>query len=232
MIAKKKKLTLKSIVSRPRKEAFLSRDIAYLNSNPNITLGKQIGTGYFSDVFEVEGNKHLAIKITRHFNDIENYTISELKYYMQDAEREIEEEYRQYQEGDFERQPLMIPTKAIRITIDGIESVGLVRPRVLPIYDKEDGNTLPCKRKLSDKQLRSLFGLLVELTHKGYAFHDHLQIGIDSRGRLLVYDLGDVLKYPLSSNIPYHSNNRSWRGFLEHLGKTPSQIERYGEITR
>jgi hypothetical protein len=228
----KKKLTIKSIISRPRNEAFLSRDVAYLNSNPSIKLGKQIGEGHWGDVFAVEGNKHLAIKVPKHFTNTEELTRSERKYYMEDAEHEIEEEYRQYQTGDFEQQRLMIPTKRVKIVIDGIEGTGLLRPRILPIYDRTEANLIPAKRKLSDKQLHSLFDALIELTHKGYAFHDNLQIGIDSHGRLLVYDLGDVLKYTPSSNIPYHSNNRSWRGFLEYLGKTPSQIAKYGEITR
>jgi hypothetical protein len=73
---------------------------------------------------------------------------------------------------------------------------------------------------------------LVSLTRQGYAFHDGFQLGLDKAGRALVYDLGDTKRYPLSSNIPYNTNNAKWKNLLEDLDKTPSEMAKYPEITR
>lgn len=72
MIVNKKKLTVNSIVSKkvnkkPRREAFLSRDMAYLSVAPRIALGKMIGSGNYGTVYEVKGNNNLVVKVPNGF---------------------------------------------------------------------------------------------------------------------------------------------------------------------
>lgn len=244
---KKKKLTPKSIVSRPRKAAFLSNDLAYLKSNHNVKLGKQIGGGAFGQVYELDngdGNNDFVVKIPFQYPIIDKWEYDRLSASEKKRRARVDEYFLRGEAINYKRfkgkeQPMFIPTKITKVNINGKKTIGLIRPKVTPVFDNmhnvsESGKLrmMEDKQRVTNSMLRGLYNELVILTRQGYSFDDGLQLGIDKAGRMLVFDLGDVLQYSPSSNIPYNTNYKMWIRFLEHLGKTPSEIAKYGAITR
>ena len=245
-----KKLTINSIVSkknRRRQEGFTPTDQAYLNSHKNVTLGKKIGEGCFGQVYEADngdGNNDFVVKIPFQYPIIDKFEYDQLSASEKRRRTRVDEyairgEAINYKRFKGKEQPMLIPTKITKVNINGKKTIGLIRPKVTPIFDNmhnvsESGKLrmMKDKQRVTNSMLRNLYNKLVILTRQGYSFDDGLQLGIDKTGRVLVFDLGDVLQYSPSSNIPYHTNYKMWVRLLEHLDKTPSEIAKYSEITR
>jgi hypothetical protein len=170
---------------RPRnpkkQESFLPHDANFVNNYSNVKLGKKIGEGNFAEVFELANNRNLVIKISKHFANTTDLTNSERKEIIRDSEIEIETEYKNYQKLGFDKNSLFIPTKMMNINIGGIESIGLIRPKVATVFDRTIKVSAFNKAKATDILLNDLYKKLVTLTRQGYAFHDGLQLGVDSR---------------------------------------------------
>lgn len=201
MIAKKKKLTPKSIVSRPRREAFLSRDAMFLGSNHNIELGEQIGEGSTGTIHAIKGHDHLVVKVPKYYD------------YDKSFGKDMEKEWNIYKSLGLTDEELMSPTHPIKMKLFGggkeHEIIGLVRPRVMPMSD--------VSFSAKDSELFELRRKLMVLSRKGLALEDGVQIGRDRHGRLLAYDLGDVVK--IAPSRAYHINDNGWCVFLQRVGK-------------
>ena len=236
----KKKLTINSIISnknRARKEGFTPSDNAYLSAQKDIKLGKKLGRGYFGEVYEVDnddGNNNFVVKVPNAFvNAVAcNIPKAEQKAFMHQNLDIIKDEYRNYKNLELDKQPLFIPTKARRVTVNGIHTVGLVRPKVTPIHETRAFVSESTKRKMTNSMLRDLYNKLVKLTRQGYYFEDGLQFGLDRTGKAYVFDLGEVDRCDLHSDTPYIINNKMWDRLLISLGKTQHEIDQYDIIER
>jgi hypothetical protein len=216
----RKKLTPASIISKkPRKETFLASDAAYLNTR-SIQLGKYINTGTRGQVYALEGNDNLVIKVANGRDNLKG----------------IQKEANDYTEMDLYSKPFFIPTKVVQLNSTDI---GLVRPRVTPIFDqhgKSNGD------KLTMSQLRELRQRIIALTEEGYVLGDGLQVGVDRVGRLLLYDTDGVFRAKSGKlDFVYYTNNNEWLRFLIKIGKLPTphgsreyfeQLDNIGQITR
>lgn len=218
--------------NRRRQESFMPVDAAYLSKNPEIRPGKKLGEGYFGEVFSVAGNRNLVLKVPRLFTNTTDLTNSERKEIIRSSEEEIAREYEGYEAFGCEQRPLFIPTRAVKLEIGGVESIGLVRPKVAPVRDNSCRVKSFNKRRVTDAALMDLRRKLIQISSEGFVLWDGLQLGIDTAGRFLVYDLGDLKKVQPGSDKPFVVNNARWRAFLADLGKTPSEIQRYGEIAK
>ena len=213
MITKpKKKLTLNSIVSqkarsnpknKKRQEGFLPVDLAYLNSNPSIEAGKSIGFGDKANVFEVKGNRNLVMKVPKG-NDS----------WLRDL---VDEEGDQFNRFGLHNEPLFIPTKVIYVGDDEDSYPILVRPKVAPITDYT-GKVKPQNLKRVTKSLlEAIRRKLIDLSWKGFAIHDGLQLGLDKAGRPLLYDFGGLEKFAPSDKMAFKVNNEQWFYFLRKV---------------
>ena len=229
----KKKLTPKSIVSRPRREAFLSRDIAYFESHPDIKIGKKISHGGYGDIYELADNKKMVIKIPRYFIKKDcGIESSRRMNHLDVKEHCIDEEAKLYKDYDLNNEPLFIPTKIVNIgRPEGLSRnfVGLVRPRIIPIVDKEKRvNQNWVKHHITDSDIIELRRKLINVSHKGYMFWDGLQVGRDYAGRILLYDVGVTSKYPDRLKDVFEHNTGQWYDFLQAIGKSYQDYMRYG----
>lgn len=226
--------------NKRKQESFLPSDEAYIKSLKTVKLGEYIGEGENAQIYGVADNPDFIVKIPHYVagvpyyadEDVTKLTVSERKEAMKYDLKELRDEARGYKDFDFSGKPIFIPTKVVRVQAHGITTFGLLRPKLTVIKDLTKKVPSAAKRLMTDSKLLKLYTDLVSLTHQGYAFHDGLQLGLDKAGRALVYDLGDTKRYPPSSNIPYNTNNTKWINLLEDLGKTPSEIAKYPEITR
>lgn len=203
LVKPKKKLTPKSIASRPRKEAFMPSDLAYLRKKSSIILGDHVGSGSVGDVYGVQDNPNLVAKVA---TGLVNKGVNDP--WVKVARHELFNEWSRADSYGANKQPLMTPTKAMpikgRYTDEGKPVYALVRPRVKGIW----------KAKVTDSMIEQIRRKLISLTEDGFMFTDGLQIGLDRAGRPLVFDLGDV---ELANSIQeaYFTNNAMWKLFLE-----------------
>jgi hypothetical protein len=244
MIAKKNTGKMSALLPKTgnvkRNDSFLPSDIAYLRNMKTAKLGKKIGQGRNADVFEVENNPNFVLKVPHYLGSVPDFddvavtdlTVSERKAYMAGTRGELKEEAKNYNRLGFSKNPIFTPTKIVKVNHEGVTTFGLLRPKVTPINDNTKRVTESTKQLMTTSKLWRLYNDLVVLTKKGYAFHDGLQLGLDRSGRSLVYDLGDIKKYPKDSRKPYEVNTYMWEVFLDSLGKTESFIRKFPEITR
>jgi hypothetical protein len=201
MITNKKKLTPKSIISRPRKETFLSRDLMFLGSNQTVELGEQIGEGSTGTIHTVKGNEHLAIKVPRYYDRGNSFG------------DDMEKEWSRYKSLNLTDEELMSPTHPVTVRMIGggkeHNVMGLVRPRIVPAREPSFN--------VKDSELFELHRKLMAISKKGLALEDGVQVGRDRHGRLLAYDLGDVIKTTPSK--AYRMNDDGWCVFLQRVGK-------------
>ena len=217
----KKKLTPASIISqKPRKEAFLSRDIDYLSRNPSVALGKKIAdNGHFGDVYAVKGNKNLVVKIQKYFDNP-----PDVQQWIKDSKRTtIEREMENYQKYDLNNEPIFIPTHVANVRYGNNRYKGMVRPRVIAVVD----HPRAAKKRITDTMLIIFRQKLIALSHKGFVFGDGLQVGVDDTGRLLIFDVGHLEKENFDKHYVFSSNNIAWVEFLASIGKFGS-FEKYG----
>lgn len=203
-LTEKKKLTIKSITSRPRKEAFLPTDASFLARNPSITLGKKVGEGFKGEVFSLAGNRNFVVKLAgRNAHGR--------------GERGIAREIEMYETHNLNNEPLFIPTKVVDLTAK-YGGKGLLRPKLVPVIDNK--HVKPhVYRRITDANLEELRRKIIHLSHKGYAFVDELQVGIDPSGRLLLYDADYFDKHPAGDQEPFRVNSYAWLNFLREIGK-------------
>jgi hypothetical protein len=221
-LVSKNKLTPKSILSRPRKEAFLPSDLAYIKNKSSIILGGMVGGGSVGDVYNIQDNPNLVAKVA---TGLVNKGVNDPMVKI--ARKELFNEWSKGDGYSANRQHLMIPTKAIpiknRYTDEGKPVYALVRPKVTGIW----------KVKVTDSMIEQIRRKLISLTEDGFMFTDGLQIGLDRTGRPLVFDMGDV---ELAGSIQeaYFTNNAMWKLFLEEdLGKDTDQyLDLYGNKFR
>jgi hypothetical protein len=219
--------------NRMRQEGFSKEDKAYLASNPKIKRGKFINKGSCGAVYSVQGHPDLVVKVptARIYEDCKDMSI-EKKYRSWCGHRSnLENEGSFCTDNDTNSEPFFIPTKQVvvkKCKVYNCDCIGLVRPRV---------ESLGCGKNVTDSQIAVLHDKLVELSYKGFAFKDGLQVGKDKSGRILQFDL-DSIERDTPSNAFYY-NDDAWRHFLFNVGKlhgynSESQqhwLDRYGWIT-
>lgn len=201
---KKKTLTTKSIYSgKPRKDAFEERDVAYLKSKPNIKLGKFRGEGLYGEFREIEGNDRLGVKVPLCY--FEDNRLAEVKNCKECGKKHnILREAKNCKKGGFNNEPMLTPTRIVKVKRDGRNCIGLARPLV----EVADGNS-----PLTDSQIRQIRNKVLELSKKGIILHDGIQCGFTPSGRALQFDLGGVGKgYKITPTF-YHNRNQ-WLDFL------------------
>jgi hypothetical protein len=238
--------------NKRKQENFLSQDMAYLNSGPDIQLGEKISSGGSGDVFSVAGNKNLVVKIPKymigsqhlrngklppsiHSNDL---SASTRQSCLDDSCKNIKYEADLYKLYNLNNEPLFIPTaiKQIDCGTRG-KCIGMVRPVIRPFanYGRAfDGETIQIGElrgyQITDSQIEDIRRKIIQLSHKGYSFHDGLQIGMDKAGRFLIFDTGGVKK-ELSKSSVFTQNNYEWKRFLSFVRKESDGTKKYGSIS-
>ena len=219
--------------NKRRQESFLPADQTFLDTHPNIELGEFITQGTRGQVFGVKGNRNLIVKTNKGVDDKRQDVRDRVRAFDMTA-GDMEDEAELYRKNDFSKTPLIIPTKLVNLGSRGLRRgnvVGLVRPKVAPVFDFE--NSVPMKniKRMSNAVLENLRQKLITLSYQGYQIRDSLQIGLDKANRPLLYDMGHFRK---SSDIDatFEKNNFEWFTFLEFLGKGGAAgIQKYGEVT-
>jgi hypothetical protein len=187
---------------------FSPEDRAWLDSNPDIKFGsKELGYGGVGRVYELDNNPKLVIKVPKRFipsNDTEK---------MQDIDTRTNlfrvlllKEIETY--NKLKNLKIIIPTRVVKLgvkTASGEDYLGLVRPKLK--------TSLSDLKKLSDEQLFKLRENLVELSEAGYEVIGWLQVGIDSLGKVQIYDIGD-LKHCEDKKSAYSGNDSTLYTFL------------------
>ena len=232
LVGNKKKLTPASIASRkPRKAAFLPSQEAYARSHTNVELGDYLGAGNYGAVFTVKGNPNMVVKVPNGFENTypaglikpPKGTISERRIRIKKNARFIEREGDTYEQHGFEGREFLVPTRKVNIGNNGLFSrnyMGLLRPRLRVITDRDGLVDKSAAIRITRSQLEAMRQYLIQLTNEGYIFDDGLQVGIDSAGRLLIYDLGSVVKSENKiNNYGEQMNNMHWWNFLKTIGK-------------
>jgi hypothetical protein len=192
---------------------FSPEDRAWLDSNPDIKFGsKELGCGGVGRVYELDNNPNLVIKVPKRFIP---YTDAEK---MQDIDTRTDlfrvlllKEIETY--NKLKNLKIIIPTRVVKLgvkTARGEDYLGLVRPKLK--------TSLSDLKKLSDEQLFEFRENLVELSEAGYEVAGWLQVGIDSLGKVQVYDIGDI-KHCEDKKSAYSGNNSTWYTFLCALEK-------------
>jgi hypothetical protein len=128
------------------------------------------------------------------------------------------------------REPLFVPTKPVKIK--GTSKTGLLRPIITPIIEPSYHIVENNIHLLTDSKLKQLREKLIELSYKGYAFTDGLQLGADKQGRILQFDLGSMRKFMRNGKptaAAFTVNNNEWRALLRHLKKS---FKTYGLVQR
>ena len=98
---------------------------------------------------------------------------------------------------------------------------GLIRPHLRTSPEDLKG--------LSREQLEDLRESLIELSEAGYNVLFNLQLGIDSAGNVLIYDVGkESVMLNQDKQEAYERNNRAFALFLYTIGKR--SILSYGEV--
>jgi hypothetical protein len=125
---------------------------------------------------------------------------------------------------------IIIPTRVVKLgvkTASGDDYLGLVRPKLK--------TSLSDLIKLSDEQLFEFRDNLVELSEAGYEVAGWLQVGIDSLGKVQIYDIGDI-KHCEDKKSAYSGNDSAWYTFLRCTEKVkyffsdPSRIKTFFKL--
>jgi hypothetical protein len=206
-----------------KQESFLPQDQHYLDTHPNIRPTKKIlGTGVVGSVTPVAGNPNLVVKMVRSYKGATDVVsnIRDGKF----ARRELKKEADDFEKYKLEKEPLFIPTKAVKI--DG--QLGLVRPKGIILTEYYPTFKVFHKEKITDEKLIKLRKDLIDLSYKGFVFADGLQLMLDDAGRILLYDIGFIQKDRPGSDHAFEVNNMHWQELLEKLGKKG----KFGPITK
>lgn len=226
--------------NKRKQESFLSQDAAYLNSNDSIKLGTFIDNGSYGSVYFVKDNDNLIVKLPMGFADDGKLSRKERKYKL--FERGIgahQQEINAIRNFDTNSLPLFAPSKIVNMGRSDISKdkysrdkqyQGIIHPTVTPAGARSG------EYKLSDAQLAQIRKHLIQLSYKGIYVNDHLQIGVDKAGRLLIYDLGFIEKE--APSIAFRENDRRWVDWLFELGKVSqwcydndgAELKKYGRI--
>jgi hypothetical protein len=125
---------------------------------------------------------------------------------------------------------IIIPTRVVKLgvkTASGEDYLGLVRPKLK--------TSLSDLKKLSDEQLFEFRENLVELSEAGYEVAGWLQVGIDSRGKVQIYDIGDIIHCE-DKKSAYSGNDSAWHTFLcctekvKYYFNDPSRIKTFFKL--
>lgn len=193
-----------------RQESFLPDELQYIEKHPVMKRGNQLGAGESGLVYDVKGNKKLVVKT---------------QYYG----RPIDKEEEFFRVNKLEKEPLFIASKAVKVTTYNKNTeFGIVRPKVTPIMDPYG---ITKRSAFTDARLKELKMKITKLSNKGFVFDDGLQLGIDSAGKLVQFDIGEMQKVdvtkPKMKELAYKRNNGQWVRLLKDLG---IPISKYGEI--
>jgi hypothetical protein len=207
-LTKRKKLTINSITSRkPRHETFDERDIAYLDSKPNVELSEKINEGSYGQFYKIQGNNNLGVKMP--FCTLNKaggtHSCSDCS-----DKRYIIEEGRKCKDLRFNDRPMLAPTRMKQIIRDGNKCVGLIRPLVNEVKGAQE-------ETLTDAQLETLRTKLIALSRQGIVLDDGLQFGFTPSGRLMQFDLDRVNHTYVSA--AFYQNDELWRTMLALAGK-------------
>jgi hypothetical protein len=221
----KPKLVSKKAV--PRKEAFLERDAAFLNSNPSIRFGSRLDTGLYGEVVLLENNENMVAKAPKYFIHPWGETESYRKREVKKSKAGIQEELDAYKKYSLGQRPLFIPTHAVMMEsdFDNERYPVLLRPVVSPIIDGKNYK-YSTRRLVTDAILEDIRRKVISLSHEGIAFFDGLQLGLDETGRPLIFDAGRVRTTRISE--AFETNNKMWRKFLTKLERPDLDVR--GEI--
>lgn len=266
MIKKPKKLTVASIISQKkqarkqtlkgakrdeskdkrktkRREAFLPSDERRLGSLGSVEFGKRIGEGTYGDVFELKHDNNFVVKVPRGFVNVDNETQSRRMTRLLDSESEIDSEIHAYEDFNLGGKPFFSPAKVVNLGGNDLTSRnirGIIRPKVRPVVDYSKSGYAGCLIRLSNSQLEEVRQKLIALTYQHIALRDGVQAGIDTAGRLLIYDAGRVEHLPRPSDFGYvmHSNNIAWSSFVARQRKNDgatnaervAERDKYGRI--
>lgn len=227
LFGNKRKPTLITKKTPKRKEAFLERDAAFLNSKPSIRFGGRLDTGLYGEVVLLENNENMVAKAPKYFIHPWGETESYRKREVKKARAGIQEELDAYSKYSLGRRPLFIPTQAVSMSSDFDEEKYpvLIRPLVAPIIDGKNYK-YSTRRLVTDEILEDIRRKVIHLSHEGITFVDGLQLGLDETGRPLIFDAGRVTKKRISE--AFETNNVMWRRFLTKLERPDLHVR--GEI--
>lgn len=208
-----------------RQEEFLPRDAEFLRNNPKIRLGKSLGKGCVGEVRTVRGNPNLVVKTVRSYEGATDVvdSIKDGKF----GKRELKKESDDFIKYKLEKEPLFIPTKAIKIGSE--KKLALVRPKVTIITEYYPNYRVMHKELIHEAQLKQMRKNLIDLSYKGYVFVDGLQLGVDETGRILMYDFGFIERDKPGSDRAFQVNDTHWSDFINEF---PGGKAKYGAITK
>lgn len=203
-----------------RQESFLPADQKLIKNLKTVKPGKLLSHGGAGNVNTVEGLPGFVVKTPVNKAN---------SYYDRDRADGFEYERKFYSKHKLLDEPLFIPTKEVKI---GNKSA-LLRPTVTVISEPNRDISRKITNKVSNAQLEIMRQKIIQLSNRGYMFYDGFQIGIDSSGRLLAYDCGEMMIVTAKQALAY--NNKEWLYFLIHIGKARTDEEaaaKYGRIKR
>ena len=227
LFGNKRKPTLTAKKTTKRKEAFLERDAAFLNSNPSVHFGARLDSGLYGEVVLLENNENMVAKAPKYFIHPWGETESYRKREVKKAKAGIQEELEAYSKYSLGKRPLFIPTHAVLMEsdFDNEKYPVLLRPIVSPIIDGKNYK-YSTRRLVTNEMLEDIRRKVITLSHEGIAFFDGLQLGLDETGRPLIFDAGRVRKTRISE--AFETNNKMWRRFLTKLERPDLNVK--GEI--
>lgn len=218
MVATKKGIKL---IPKSKRESFLPSDKEWLDTNPKIEPDEYLGHGVQGAVYTVKNRPNMVVKVPIPYK-YSGRTPSERQKYIRQGYNEIREEWEKYESLSLEDDPLIIPTKQIKITNHRVKGSfpGLVRPKVKPVAQYGSFGY-----KITDAEIEQLRQKLIALSARGIVLSDGLQVGVDRKGRIQLYDLGFI--EDRTPKVAAQKNQEQWELFLEGLGKS---VIKYGMI--
>lgn len=226
-----------------KRESFSPSDKEWLKSHKDIQLGDRLGEGLMGEVFTVKDNPRLVIKVPRGYKKNDKITPSDREYMVSHMQWDLLAESKFYAKNALRNEDLFIPSKLVKLpkkpSIDeDFKFYGIVRPRIKQLTNRGGGRVSDSiKQRLTKAVMEDIRKKVILLSHKGYAFNDGLQLGLNSQGKPYLYDLGFMSKRK-NEMTAFATNEAMWEDFLVETGKAKSYdhrdideaIAKYGDI--
>lgn len=208
---------------------FHKDDLKEINLFGSISLGKKLGEGNFGEVHEIEGHPDFVVKTPKtvphsweHLRRTQRRKGKSLKDMFEDVHgiSDIDREMDGYERHGLNALDVTIPSKSVMVTKNGMRQQGILRPKVTVMTEATSPSRIRKVRDTLDVvnpnftplQIRKLQKGMNQLNEANIDVDDVIQVGIDKRGKPMIFDTGTFSK----SRDP--SNQMYWEQFGKRVG--------------